>query len=191
MPKKTEDHFDQINDLIDKITSDQTFKSVTKSIANTVDNVSKEINKGINESLKKNGYDSFGEYIRSEMTDEKHTKPKETARQRIKFFETRFDYFADALNNVTYGLKYRGLYRDGHQEAINTYLHLANSYTKDLGNMQVRIAQDIKEMQVAARTEKRNKWNEGYLDGLQFINRTLQNSKLYMMNKIKKEFLLN
>lgn len=189
MAKKTEsDHFDQIDDLFNKITSEEAIISGIKTVTKTVESVGKEINRGINESLKNKGYDNLGEYIQAEMSSKKREKPtpKTSFRSRAQLND-RYTFFVDALEHVTYDLKYRGLYREGHQEAIKNYLEIAKSYVNDMSSLQKRLIVDLKDMQLEVRKEKRNRWNEGYLNGLQFISHSLQNSKLHMMSKIKRE----
>lgn len=185
MPKKKNDLFDSIDDLFNTLNSEETAKAIT----DTVTNVGSEIKHSINESLKKNGYDNFGELINANIGSSKeHRRPQaRRAYQTRRNFESRYDYFMDALMSVHYDLKYRGYFKEGHQEAIHTYLILAENYKTNLDALNLRLRNEIRDLKAAMRKQKKDAWNEGYLNGLEYIGRSLKNSKVYMMNKIQME----
>lgn len=189
MPKKKNDLFDSIDDLFNTLNSEETAKAIT----DTVTNVGSEIKYSINESLKKNGYDNFGELINANLGGSKNRKRPQARRayQTRRNFDSRYDYFMDALMSVHYDLKYRGYFKEGHQEAIHTYLVLAENYKTNLDALNLRLRNEIKDLKAVMRKKKKDAWNEGYLNGLEYIGRSLKNSKVYMMNKIQMELSIH
>lgn len=185
MSKKKNDLFDAIDDLFNTLNSEETAKAIT----DTVNHVGVGIKQSINESLKKNGYDNFSEYINANFNSSKERKQPQArhAYQTRRNFDSRYDYFMDALMNVHYDLKYRGYFKEGHQEAIHTYLILAENYKTNLDALNLRLRSEVKDLKTAMRKQKKDPWNEGYLNGLEYISRSLKNSKVYMMNKIQME----
>lgn len=185
MSKKKNNLFDSIDDLFNTLNSEETAKAIT----DTVSNVGSEIKHSINESLKKNGYDNFGEYINANFSSSKERRRPQARRayQTRRNFDSRYEYFMDALMSVHYDLKYRGYFKEGHQEAIHTYLVLAENYKTNLDALNLRLRNEIKDLKAVMRKQKKDAWNEGYLNGLEYIGRSLKNSKVYMMNKIQME----
>ena len=70
---------------------------------------------------------------------------------------------------------------------IHTYLVLAENYKTNLDALNLRLRNEIKDLKAVMRKQKKDAWNEGYLNGLEYIGRSLKNSKVYMMNKIQME----
>ncbi len=186
MSKRKNDLFDSIDEIFNSVNA----KENAKAFNETVNSVGKEIKSSINESLKQNGYDNINEYIRANFTSSaKQTKrPSERkVYQTRRSFENRYDYFMDALMSVRYDLKYRGYFKEGHQEAIHTYLLLAEKYKSNLDALNIRLKNEIRDLKITMRKQKKDAWNEGYLNGLEYIAKSIKNSKVYMMGKIAME----
>lgn len=171
---------------------DEMFRNLEKDDLNqTIDDFTHAVRQQINDSLRKNGYDTAGDAfvhgIDSGLRGRKASKPDVNAgtRRATAVGNTRYEYFLSLLDSVTYEGNYRGYYKEGHEKAIDIYRSKAAFCSNDLVSLESEVAKEIHRTKLNRRL--RDRFEVGYFDGLQFIEKALKKSKLYMMTIIKEE----
>lgn len=171
---------------------DELFRDLENDNLNqTIDDFTVGIKKQINDSLRSNGYDNLGDAVlhgvESGFQGKKTTKPDINAgtRRAQAVGKTRYEYFLTLLDDVVYERNYRGYYKDGHAKAIDIYRSKAEFCQNDLVALETEVAKEIHRTRLNRKT--RDRFEIGYFDGLQFVEKALKRSKLYMMTIIKEE----
>lgn len=171
---------------------DEMFRSLENDDLNqTIDDFTAGVKKQINDSLRKNGYDTVGDAIihgiESGMQGKKTGKPDINAgtRKATSIGKTRYEYFLSLIEDVNYERNYRGYYKEGHEKAIDIYRSKAEFCSDDLVALEEEVAKEIHRAKL--NRKQRDRFEIGYLDGLQFVEKALKRSKLYMMTIIKEE----
>ena len=97
----------QSNDIID-------------DLVKLVDQTSTGVSHSIDESLRKNGYDNIGDFVsegvNSVFSSRKSEKPYST--HSFTDFDSRYTYLIEALSHIEYERKYRGVYKEGHEQIV-------------------------------------------------------------------------
>lgn len=177
MSKRNTDFLDDLfRSLEDNDNIDQTIEEFTAGIQQT-----------IHESLHRNGYDTMSDVLHRRSQSEYSRKPEvRVGTQKASSIGlSRYEYFLSLLEDITYDPKYQGYYKEGHQKAIEIYRSKAEFTQYDL----VSLEDDVKGEIHRAELNRKNKdlFDVGYYDGLEFIEKALQRSKLYMMTLVKEE----
>lgn len=181
MNQKEKDIYDKIDSLFNELNqAASSLNEFGKSVQKNAQSFSNEIN----ESLKKNGYDNVKEFIDGEILDKKGQKPSITP--LLKEIDSRYDFIFDTLSKVTYDIKYRGYFKEGHQEAIHHAIELMPDYRSDLDLFAQRIQEQIKELK-NHRTNTKDAYTNGYIQGCKLIVKTIKESKKKMMLKVLRE----
>lgn len=183
--KRTQKDTDYLDNLFDKL-YDQNF--MNSSIAD----FGQKVRETINEEARKQGYDTMGDLISGEIENglagnsrRRRARPVTTAvRKRTVTYESRFAYVKEMLENVMYPPRQRGYYRDGHQDAIQRYLRRMNLNPKDMNMYENIVTEEIKKYYANNEHKRGNKYDEGYYEGLRFIQRTLRESKERLMEEV-------
>ena len=162
------DLFDTIDDYFSQINGEE----IAQKVSSSVDKLSKNISDTIEDSLKNNGYNNFSEFVEGEFRDKKGSKPHFS--KFLKEYSSRLEYVKEAISNVEYEIKYRGYFKEGHQEALH-----------DLGK---RIKAQIKEIRLRSSHYKKAYVN-GYINGCEYVQKAIRRSKRFMMDKILAEII--
>ncbi len=164
---------DFVNDFVELV--DQTFATAKDSV---------------DESLKRNGYDNMGDMINDGIDrafgKRKPEKPYSTHSHNT--IKTRYEYMKEVMNNIQYGRRYRGYYRDGYENVINTYLRELETYKDDLEFFEASVRYELSKVAKTNRNS-RNKYREGQKDALEYILSELYYSKTQVMRKIQRELI--
>lgn len=144
----------------------------------------------INEEAKKQGYDTLGDMISGEIqtglsSGKTHKRPVTAAvHRRHSRYENRYAYVREMLENVVYPPRQRGYYRDGHQDAIKRYLRRMAINQNDMMMYEKIVDEEIRKYYAQGGHQRRNKYDEGYYEGLRLVSRALKESKDVMMEEI-------
>ncbi len=182
MSKKND--FDFLDKLFDRLQRDD-------FINKTINDFGKEIKETIDHSVKNQGYDDISDMVNSAIRSKSGSKPTtmDGYHYNNNDYNNRFEYIVNSLQLVKYDPKYRGFYRDGHQEAIQKCVTILSS-----GNAKFDVVEEYieKELETFELRKKKNKdkFIEGYIDGLHLMKEELSRSKLYMMDKVKKTLVI-
>lgn len=104
---------------------------------------------------------------------------------KILEFDKRSECFINILQAVDYGDN-NADYVDGHKAALEKYYMIASSNPKDFYVVEGRVNDEIKAYKVGSSADN---YSKGYRDGLNFVAKALENSKLLLSRKIN-EILL-
>ena len=174
------DFFDSIDDFFTQLNE----KEVSEKIHKGVNTLNKMPDK-VNDALKNKGYDNIKEFLQGEFTDKKTQRP--TVRpKRLRNFPSRTAFVEDALTNVQYEIKYRGYYKEGHQQALSYVKSLLPQYTYDLDRLGKRLKLEIKEIRQTHHKGK-DAYTNGYLNGCEFVLKAIHQSKIVLMRQILTE----
>lgn len=177
MSKKDND-FDFIDQLFDRLQSGDFVNKTVNEFGNEVKNT-------IDRSVKNQGYDNIQDMVSSAIKSKPSEKPGAGDNYPNRNdFKNRYEYLIGSLQNVHYDSRYRGFYRDGHQEAIKKCVSYLHEKRINLDEIEDYITDEIHEYR-RSRRKKRDKYLDGYLDGLMLFKDKLADSKLFIMNKIK------
>lgn len=180
MEKQKKDGFDTIDDYFSNINADEIAKKITQG----VDKLSQNISSTIEDSMKNSGYNNFSEFFEGEIRDKKGQKPHFS--NLLKDFDSRIDYVKDALNNVDYEIKFRGYFKDGHEQALEDIHTLIDKYENDLDMLFKRIKQQIQEVKNHSSSYKKG-YIDGYISGCEYVQKAIKTSKNMMMKRIINE----
>lgn len=176
------DLFDTIDDYFSQINGEE----IAQKVSSSVNNISKNISETIEDSLKNNGYNNFSEFVDGEFRDKKGSKPHFS--KFLKEYSSRLEYVREAISSVEYEIKYRGYFKEGHQEALHDIQLLLDSYTNNLDDLEKRIKAQIKEIKLRSSHYKKAYVN-GYINGCEYVQKAIHRSKRLMMDKILNEVL--
>lgn len=180
MNKQNKDLFDMIDDYFSQINGEE----IAQKVASGVDKLSKNISDTIEDSLKNNGYNNFSEFVDGEIKDQKGKKPHFS--KFLKDYSSRLDYVKDAITNVDYEIKFRGYFKDGHEEALDNIQQLLGQYAHNLDALEKRIKTQVKDIKLHSSNYKKAYIN-GYIEGCEYAIKAIHRSKKYMMDKIISE----
>lgn len=180
MSKQNKDLFDTIDDYFSQINGEEIAQKVTSG----VDKLSKNIADTIEDSLKNSGYNNFSEFIDGEFRDQKGKKPAFS--KFLKEYSSRLEYVRDAITNVDYEIKFRGYFKEGHEEALHDIQLLLNQYSNNLDALELRIKAQIKEIKLRKSNYKQAYVN-GYISGCEYVQKAIHRSKRFMMDKVLSE----
>lgn len=176
------DLFDTIDDYFSQINGEE----IAQKVSSSVNNISKNISETIEDSLKNNGYNNFSEFVDGEFRYKKGSKPHFS--KFLKEYSSRLEYVREAISSVEYEIKYRGYFKEGHQEALHDIQLLLDSYTNNLDDLEKRIKAQIKEIKLRSSHYKKAYVN-GYINGCEYVQKAIHRSKRFMMDKILNEVL--
>lgn len=176
MANREKDIFDQIDDLFSQLNGEQIVDDIIKG----VDTVSTSIN----EALKNNGYDNMNEFYQGAIRDQKGRKPM--PKSSFRKYDSRVAYVKDTLSHIEYEIKYRGYYREGHQEACMNALRYLDSYHNDLDLLASRVKQEANQTRIHMRNRK-DAYSSGYINGCEYVLSAIEKSKKMMMQEILHE----
>lgn len=176
------DLFDTIDDYFSQINGEE----IAQKVSSSVDKLSKNISDTIEDSLKNNGYNNFSEFVEGEFRDKKGSKPHFS--KFLKEYSSRLEYVKEAISNVEYEIKYRGYFKEGHQEALHDIQLLLDNYTDNLDDLGKRIRAQIKEIRLRSSHYKKAYVN-GYINGCEYVQKAIRRSKRFMMDKILAEII--
>lgn len=159
-------------------------KHVMRDDGMSIDDFGKMVSKTVNEAARNKGYDSMSEMISDEvqmgLQSRKPRKPK-AAFVSADEVSNRYEYVMKAVETVHYDSRYRGNYKKGHEDAIIRYLDKIELNRNNLSIVDKILAQELK---AARKQSSTSTYSRGYLDGLRFISRILQQSKTAMMKRV-------
>lgn len=173
--RNLEEFFDS---LFSKIDSDDEFV-----INTTLNEFGQEIKTAVDSTLKRKGYDSLDELIEHKVSGKHHERPHVEARTYGLEGHDRYSYFTHLLENVQYDASFRGYYRDGHERIISLFKEKAKFCQEDLSKLE----QDIVSERNKYLKSTKDLYTKGCLDGIEYVEKALKKSKLFMMTRIKEE----
>lgn len=167
---------------------DDLFKSLEEdaNLDQTIEDFTAGIHQTINESLHRNGYDTMSDALHRDYNEQSRKPEVRVGTQKASTIGlSRYEYFLSLLEDINYGPKYQGYYKEGHQKAIELYRSKAEFTQSDL----VSLEEDVQGEIHRAKLNRKNRdlFDIGYYDGLEFIEKAIQRSKLYMMTLVKEE----
>lgn len=167
----------QSNDIID-------------DLVKLVDQTSEGVSQTIDESLRKNGYDNIGDFVsegvNSVFSNRKGEKPYST--HSFVDFDSRYTYLIEALSHIEYERKYRGVYKEGHEQIIQLFLERLYRHDVDFLTIEKDIKSEIRNLKSQVKSVK-NKFKEGQLDAFNLILKELRYSKKKLMRKVEMELI--
>ena len=170
---------------------DEFFDNLFAQIDNDDDNVvnitisefGRAIKTEVNNSAKKKGYDTLEDMISHKASGKTYVRPDINASGNEMLASNRYEYFLNLLNNVSYAQSYRGYYMEGHQRMIEMFKEKAKFCQENLSLLET----DLRNERQRYLSSRNDVYSKGCLDGIEFIEKSLKKSKLYMMNRIKEE----
>ena len=172
MNRRNEEMLDQIfNDIASGIFDSETTADFQRRLSDTLakngySNVSDLINHGV---------DTVAKYVGPNAQFSGFEKPTE--------INNGFTYVQNELAMIRYDMRKRGVFRDGHQEALRLYYQQMLSNKKNIQALVPIIQEELKRRK--ERMPKRDRYGEGYITGLEDLLRILEDAKKFMMNKVR------
>lgn len=120
------------------------------------------------------------------FNDRKSEKPYST--HSFIEFDSRYTYLIEALSHIEYERKYRGVYKEGHEQIIHLFI-------KQIENRDVNLIELKKEIEIEIKNLKKqlksvnNKFKEGQLDAFILILKEMQYSEKRLMRKVQMELI--
>ncbi len=185
MTNRKKEDYDFLDTLFEKHLNDDHF------INSSINEFGRMVRESINEEAKKNGYDDLKDMIQGELNQGLKSKKRissisRTVRRRHSHYHSRYDYFMDAVEDHLYLDRHRGYYRQGHQEAISRYQEQAEMNRNNLCALEKIIQEEIRS---CSDWRHRDKYAEGYFDGLKFVQRCLLQSKFVLMEEVNEALI--
>lgn len=149
----------------------------------TISEFGEAIKSEVNNSAKKKGYDTLEDMISHKVSGKTYVRPDVNYSGSEMVDGSRYEYFLGLLNNISYSQSYRGYYMEGHQRMINMFKEKAKFCKENLSLLE----DDLRNERRRYSNNKKDVYSRGCIDGLDFIEKSLKKSKLYMMNRIKEE----
>ncbi|MDD2592643.1 MAG: hypothetical protein PHP11_06120 [Erysipelotrichaceae bacterium] len=158
-------------------------------INKTINEFGKEVKESIDNSIKNQGYDDLSQLVTSKIKSKQSMKPStvDVSSRFKQDYENRLEYIVDSLQVIKYDPKYRGYYKEGHQEALQKCVSILSNDKTGYDKAEDYIDQEL--ITFSHKHKKRDKFFEGYIDGLQLMKEELRHSKAYMMAKVKKNLV--
>lgn len=164
MNKQNKDIFDRIDEYFSTIDSEEIAKKITKG----VDDLSKNISDSIEGSFKKQPKPNFSKFL-NEAT-------------------SRYEYVKEEIRNNSKSEQLIGQSKLGYIEAIKDIQSYLIQYSNDLDVLNKRIQNQIKEVRLR-NTQYNRSYINGYINGCEFVQKTIRKSKRVMMDKIINELI--
>ena len=149
----------------------------------TISDFGKVIKNEVDNSAKRNGYDTLEDMIAHKVSGRTYVCPDVGEKNRVEPNGTRYSYFVDLLDNVSYSQSYRGYYMEGHRRMIDMFKEKAKFCQENLSLLE----DDLRNERRRYSNSKKDTYAKGCLDGIEFVEKSLKKSKLYMMTRIKEE----
>lgn len=161
-----------------------------EDLVDLVDTTATSVKDNIGESLKNSGYDNMTDFV-SEGIDRafgKKTSEKPFSTYAHGTVNSRYDYMKHILENIQYGRRYRGYYREGYEHVITTYKEQLEQYKEDMEFIEKSIYFELSKLSKSGKSSQ-NKYSEGQKDALEYLLQELHYSKIQMMRKIQRELV--
>lgn len=179
MPNNKNDNLDEFFDnLFSQLDNDDDYVVNT-----TIADFGKAIKSEVDNSAKKNGYDTIEDMISHKISGKTYSRPEVKETKYGVPGNDRYSYFVNLLDNVTYAQSYRGYYMEGHQRMIDMFKEKAKFCQENLS----KLDSDIRDERRRYASSKKDSYTKGCLDGIDYVEKALKKSKLYMMTRIKEE----
>ena len=150
-----------------------------ESIEEGVDEFGKKVVEVAHKAANERGYDSFEEMISHKASgDNRSRKP---TLNKVSDYNSRFEYFVESLENITYDSKYRGYYQAGHEAALDRYMDKAELNRNNLQIVEKILKQELSQVKQSKQTSL---YYQGYVDGLRMVDAALKKSKKEMMKLV-------
>lgn len=162
--KQNKDIFDMIDECFSQINSEEIAKKISKG----VDDLSKNISDSLEKSFKNQEKPNFSKFL------------NETS--------SRLEYVKEEIRNNSRSEQYIGQTKQGYNEAIRDIQMILVQSQNDLENLYKRIQNLMKEVKLRSSQYNRS-YIKGYINGCEFVQRTIRKSKRVMMDKIINELV--
>ena len=148
-----------------------------EAIEETVDAFGKKVVESIHKAANERGYDSLEDLVDGEVRINTVATSKKPSLSSVEGCMSRYDYFIQSLDNVTY----RGYYKTGHMAALERYIDKAELNRNNLQIVEKTLKQEISQVR---QTQHPSLYSQGYLDGLRLVDKALRKSKNEMMKLV-------
>ena len=152
-----------------------------EAIEETVDAFGKKVVESIHKAANERGYDSLEDLVDGEVRINTVATSKKPSLSSVEGCMSRYDYFIQSLDNVTYDSRYRGYYKTGHMAALERYIDKAELNRNNLQIVEKTLKQEISQVR---QTQHPSLYTQGYLDGLRLVDKALSKSKNEMMKLV-------
>lgn len=169
--------FDFFDQLFDRLQKDD-------FINKTISDFGREVKDTIDRSVKNKGYDDIGDLVSNTIKPKPASKPQAGQSDLYQEYNNRYEYLLNSLQLIKYDPKYRGYYREGHQEAIAKSVNILGSSKNNFESLEEYVKKELSTFDRHPKKHK-DKFVEGYIDGLKLLQDELRRSKIYMMAKVK------
>ena len=149
----------------------------------TISDFGKAIKTEVDNSAKRKGYDTLEDMISHKASGATYERPDVKGKVGEDYEGNRYSCFLNILDNVSYSQSYRGYYMEGHQRMIDMFKEKAKFCQENLSLLET----DLQNERQRYLNSKKDTYSKGCLDGIEFIEKALKKSKLYMMTRIKEE----
>lgn len=163
---------------------DEIFNEIASGIFDS--ETTAQFQRRLTESLSKSGLGTVGDLINHSVdTVAKYVGPNAqySGFQKPTVIDNGFTFVQNELSMIRYDMRKRGVFRDGHQEALRLYYQQMLSNKKNIQALVPIIQEELKRRK--ERMPKRDRYGEGYITGLEDLLRILDDAKKYMMNKVR------
>lgn len=163
---------------------DEIFNDIAKGIFDS--ETPANFQRRLTETLEKSGYGNVGDLINHGVdTVAKYVGPSAqySGFEKPDRVENGFTFVQNELSMIRYDMRKRGVFRDGHQEALRLYYQQMLSSKKNIQALVPIIQDELKRRK--ERMPKRDRYGEGYVAGLEDLLRILEDAKKFMMNKVR------
>lgn len=151
------------------------------TINESVNEFGKRVVESIHKVANEQGYDSFEDLVASEIKMNTSSQRRKPTIEKVKGCQTRYEYFVQSFENVTYDSRYRGNYKLGHMAAVERYYDKVELNCNNLSIVEKTLKQEIAEVR---RQRDESLYAKGYLDGLRLVDKALRDSKNEMMKQV-------
>lgn len=176
--KSPEDYLDDFfNEVGDNLESAGDFaKRVKKELNSSFESkrYGEQLTDLLNQSL-----DTAKRYIGAEAEQSGFSKPEK--------IQDGFSFVQNELANISYELRRRGSYKDGHQKALRQYYLLMEQDPKCFLRVEAMIQSDLAEKKEGHR--RKDRFNEGYIAGLNALLHILKEAKIFMFQRVQQDLL--
>ncbi len=163
---------------------DQIFNDIASGIFDSESTA--DFQRRLTDSLERSGYGTVGDLINHGVdTVNKYVGPEAqfSGFQKPSRIVDGFTFVQNELSMLRYDMRRRGAFRDGHQEALRLYYQQMLSNPKKIQALVPGMKEELERRK--ERLMKRDRYGEGYVAGLEDLLRILEDSKKYMMNKVR------
>lgn len=163
---------------------DQIFSDIASGILDS--ETTAQFQRRLTETLARSGYSNVGDLINHGVdTVAKYVGPNAqySGFEKPTNIIDGFSFVENELSMIRYDMRKRGVYRDGHQEALRLYHAQMLSNKKNIQALVPVIKEELERRK--ERMPKRDRYGEGYIAGLEDLLRILEDAKKFMMNKVR------